>query len=293
VTLPAETVTGLYVHALAENASVAYRAREGRVWRDWTWSQVEARVRELAHGLLALGLGPGDRLGIVAETCLEWTLLDLAALSTGVVTVPAYTTSTHDDLAHVLRDGEVRLVVAGDRVQADRVAAVRDRAPTIEVVAVMAETLPMGDEMRLDRIAAMGITHAASHPTAVDEARAAVQPDDLMTLIYTSGTTGQPRGCRLLQRNYAAMARIACDVPGIVRRGDRCLVYLPLAHTFARLMPYVALAGDLTICFETETMDAALAALRTSSVDDNFVGMKEKFRTWALRLAPLGESLSG
>jgi long-chain acyl-CoA synthetase len=251
VTLPAETVTGLYLHALAENASVAYRAREGRVWRDWTWSQVEARVRELAHGLLALGLSPGDRLGIVAETCLEWTLLDLAALSTGVVTVPAYTTSTLDDLEHVLRDGEVRLVVAGDRVQADRVAAVRERLPSLETVAVMAETLPVGDEVRLDRIAAMGVTHAASHPTAVDETRAAVQPDDLMTLIYTSGTTGQPRGCRLLQRNYAAMARIACDVPGIVRPGDRILVYLPLAHTFARLMPYVALAGDLTTCFGT------------------------------------------
>src|SRR4051794_38470211 len=169
VTLPAETVTGLYEHALAENASVAYRAREGRVWRDWTWAQVEARVRELAHGLLALGLGPGDRLGIVAETCLEWTLLDIAALSTGVVTVPAYTTSSHEDLAHVLRDGDVRLVVAGDRAQADRVAAVRDQAPAIELVAVMADTLPLGDEMRLDRIAAMGITHAASHPTAVDE----------------------------------------------------------------------------------------------------------------------------
>ncbi len=85
-------------------------------------------MRELAHGLLALGLGPGDRLGIVAETCLEWTLLDIAAISTGVVTVPAYTTSTLDDLAHVLRDGEVRIVVAGDRAQADRVAAVRERA---------------------------------------------------------------------------------------------------------------------------------------------------------------------
>ena len=76
----------------------------------------------------------------------------------------------------------------------------------------------------------MGVTHAASHPTAVDEARAAVRPDDLLTIIYTSGTTGRPRGCRILQRNYAAMARIAIAVPGLVRPGDRACCLLPLAH---------------------------------------------------------------
>ena len=217
MTLPAETVTGLYRACLAENASVAYRAREGRVWRDWTWSQVEVRVRELAHGLLALGLGPGDRLGIVAETCLEWTLLDIAALSTGVVTVPAYTTSTLDDLPTCCATARCASWSRATASQADRVAAVRDQAPTIEVVAVMAETLPLGDEMRLDRVAAMGMTHAASHPTAVDEARAAVQPDDLMTLIYTSGTTGPaarlPAPAAQLRRDGAHRVRR----PGIVR----------------------------------------------------------------------------
>ena len=250
--LPAETVTGLYLHGLAANRGVAYRSRTaGGTWHDWSWSDVEVRVRELAHGLIALGVGHGDRIGILADTRVEWTLIDLATLSLGAVSVPAYTVASDEDTAHVMRDAEVRVLVVEDRAQAERIARLRDELPALERVVVMEAKGASGDELSLDRLAAMGVTHAASHPSAVDEARAAVRPDDLLTIIYTSGTTGRPRGCRILQRNFAAMARIAIAVPGLCRPGDRCLLFLPLAHCFARLMPYVGLTGDVTICFAT------------------------------------------
>ena len=97
----------------------------------------------------------------------------------------------------------------------------------------------------------MGVTHAASHPTAVDDARAAVQPDDLMTIIYTSGTTGRPRGCRLLQRNYAAMARIASTCRGscgpAIARSSSCR-WPTASRASCRTS---AITGDMTICFAT------------------------------------------
>ncbi len=259
--LPAETVTGLYLGALAHNSSAAYRTRERGGWQDWSWHEVESRVSELAHGLLALGVQRGDRVGLIADTRLEWTLLDLAVLSVGAVSVPAYTASTGDDTAHILRDAGARIAVCETRVVADKVAAARPSLPALEHVIVM-DGSARADEMALDRLAAMGVAHAASHREALAEARAATSPDDLLTIIYTSGTTGVPRGCLIRQRHYAAMVRIAVDVPGLVRAGDRCLLYLPLAHCFARLMPYVGMAADVTICFAT-----GVARLRSDLVE--------------------------
>ena len=126
--LPAETVTGLYLHGLAANASVAYLAHRGRHVARLVLAHVEVRVRELAHGLIALGVGHGDRIGIVADTRVEWTLIDLAALSLGAVTVPAYTVVGRGPGARdARRRGAGR--GRGDRAQADRIAASANGCP--------------------------------------------------------------------------------------------------------------------------------------------------------------------
>ena len=244
-----ETVTAMLRDAPRTNTRPAYRVKRQGAWRDVSWTEVDRRVRELGDGLLSLSVGRGETVGILSQSRLEWTLCDFAVFSIGAVTVPVYPTSSAGDIAHVLGDAGVVAVICENAGQLAKLAEVRDRLPRLRHLIVIDEAGTGRDAVSLDRLAARGVAHAASHPEAFDQARAEAQPDDPLTFIYTSGTTGPAKGCVLLQRNYAAMSRLLLEVPDLVRPGDRALIFLPLAHTFARLMQFAALAGDVTICF--------------------------------------------
>lgn len=241
-----ETIVDLLRAAPAGRTVPAALVRSGPVWEPVDWDTMARRVREIGDGLLALGVRRGERVALLAETRFEWTVCDLAIAAIGAVTVPVYPTASQADVEHVLRDSGsiVAIVEHGRHVRT--LDAMRRRLPALRELVVIDEA---DGATSLDLLAARGVAHAAEHPHAYATAGDAVRPDDLLTVIYTSGTTGVPKGCLLLHRNYTAQVRAAVSIPGLLRPGERVLLYLPLAHTFARLLHFVPMAFDVTAIY--------------------------------------------
>ena len=213
----------------------AYLVQEGERWREVSRKEASAAVEELAHGLLALGIRKGDAFAILASTRLEWALFDFALGLIGAVGAGIYPNSSRRDVAHVLKHSEAVGVLCEDESQREKLG---DAAPQ--------HVLTFGD---LDELRARGRDHARSHPEAVVEAAAAIDPDDLFTFIYTSGTTGPPKACMIRHRHYYAMVAKLDDVDGFVVPDDTILLYLPLAHNFGRLMHLTAPYAGYTLAF--------------------------------------------
>jgi long-chain acyl-CoA synthetase len=216
--------------------------RLGR-WEPITREEAAGRVNDLANGLLALGVTKGDAFGILAATRPEWALFDFALATVGGITAPIYATSSPRDCAYVLSHAEAVGVLVEDDAQRAKLDEVRSDIPGVHHVVTFAD---------LDELGARGREFALANPTALDEAVAAVQEEDLYTYIYTSGTTGPPKACMIRHRNYYAMVDVVSGVmakTGLLSRGDAMLLYLPLAHNFGRLMHLLGPHAGLTLAF--------------------------------------------
>ena len=254
-----ETVARLIRDAAGTNRHAAFGVKERGAWRLVPWTEVDRRTREVGNGLLALGVGRGDRVALLSETRLEWTLCDYAILCIGAVTVPVYPTASTRDVAHILRDAGVTAVFCENAAQAAKVREAAGELAALRHVVVIddPDRGPAGEReggagptpTTLDRLAAIGVAHAASHHDAFDLAVDAVRPDDPASFVYTSGTTGPAKGCIHLHRNWTAVTRSVLEVPDLVPAGDRVILFLPLAHIFARLLQFAAAVGDLTLYY--------------------------------------------
>jgi long-chain acyl-CoA synthetase len=194
-------------------------------WTDVTCAQFKDEVVGLARALLAAGIGPGERVGLMSRTRYEWTLIDYAIWAAGAVTVPIYETSSADQVQWILADSGAVAVFVETDVHFGHVRDVRAATPDLREVWTI-DGLPA--------LVAQGSTVDAS---VVDDRRRAARADDLATIIYTSGTTGRPKGCRLTHRNIAS--DISNALPGLdnlFHEGSSTLLFLPLAHSFARLI---------------------------------------------------------
>ena len=197
-----------------------------------TCAEFRDQVMALAKGLIAAGVQAGDRVGLICRTRYEWTLVDYAVWFAGAVPVPIYETSSAEQVAWILSDSQAVACVVETGHHAATVAEVRDRLPSLEHIWVI-------DDGALDRLTAGG----PDVPDAeVDRRRRGLRADSPATIIYTSGTTGRPKGCVLTHGNFvsttanahAAFADIL-DAPGACT-----LLFLPLAHVFARLVQVLA-----------------------------------------------------
>jgi long-chain acyl-CoA synthetase len=249
-----QTVAELWASSVARaSPEPAFLEQTSAGWRPVSWADAAATVGELAAGFLALGVGKGDRVAILSRTRLEWTLCDYALASIGAVSVTIYPTSSDGDVAYILEDSGARVVVCETRAQAARLPAGERELVTMDGAA----GLPLAELRR------RGAERLATDPDAVERLRAQVGPDDVLTLIYTSGTTGEPKGCVLTQRNYAAVVEMVDRIEGLVVRGDVLLLFLPLAHSFARTCQYVATTlGTTAFCADAAAVPAALRAVR-------------------------------
>jgi long-chain acyl-CoA synthetase len=208
--------------------AVALRRRsdDGR-WRDVTAGVFRDEVAALAKGLVAAGVEPGERIGLLSRTRYEWTLIDYAIWAAGAVTVPVYETSSADQVEWILSDSGARAVFAETAAHASLIGGLRDRLPGLREV---------WEIDGLDEITAGG-TGVSDEQLAGQ--RAARTADDLATIIYTSGTTGRPKGCELSHRNLLADVRnaVAGALPEVFEvEGGSTLLFLPLAHSFARII---------------------------------------------------------
>jgi long-chain acyl-CoA synthetase len=208
-------------------SGTGYLVEDDDGWHPVPWNDAASRMADLANGLLALGLRKGDTVSILGPTCLDWVIVDLALAHVGAVSAPIYPNSSPGDVAHVLGHSESVAVFVADEDQRATVEAVRAEAPHLRHVVDFAE-LPTLEER--------GREHARAHPSALDEAAAAVEEEDLYTILYTSGTTGPPKGCMMRHRNYYEMVVCLDHVEAFLGPTDTLLLYLPLAHNFGRLL---------------------------------------------------------
>src|SRR5262249_23799488 len=225
-------------HAFEHNAAnYAQRAflrekRDGN-WTDLSWSDIAGASRRVRAGLLKLGLRPGDRVGILAENCPQWVIVDLAVLGMGGVVVPLYPTSAADEIEHVLGDSGARAVAVHGGENMKKLAAVKARLPELETLVTMRADAPgvAGGVTRTRLVSLESITDAS------EASLAETSHSDVATIIYTSGTTGESKGVMLSHGNL--LANCESNLAAL-KLGDRdeVLSFLPVAHSFERTAGY-------------------------------------------------------
>ena len=203
-------------------------------WVDVSYGEAGEIVSELARGLIDLGLEPGDRVCILANTRPEWTYADFAISSAGLVVVPIYQTNSPKECEWVAGNSEARAIVCEDAAQLAKIVEVREQLPALEHLITMEPVPDYIDSIDFQELRERGRTR---DPQEVVARSQAVTPDDPFTFIYTSGTTGPPKGCILSHGNYRAVVDM-CHQIGVIDEagGEVTYLYLPLAHSFALLI---------------------------------------------------------
>jgi len=236
--IPGDTLPAMFWHGVAARGDRTWlRQKEFGVWRSWSWNQTAQAVREIAHGLMALGFGSGDTASIQSNTVVEWVLADLAILSCGGVSSGIYPTDAASQTQYLCEDSRTSVLFVEDEEQLDKALEVRTQLPLLRRVVVfdMEGLSDLADPMvlSLDALRAMGREHLASHPDALERHVAAVQPDDLAILVYTSGTTGKPKGAMHLHRSLVTWLRAINELVGQTEDDER-MCFLPLCHVAER-----------------------------------------------------------
>ncbi|GAB3281361.1 AMP-dependent synthetase/ligase [Parasphingorhabdus pacifica] len=230
----------VWANAERFGGTVSFRRRVEGAWVDVTAAEFAVQVMSVAKGLIAAGLEPGDRVGLMSPTRYEWTLLDFAIWSAGCATVPIYETSSADQAEWILSDSGAKAVIVEAQTHHDEVAPVVEKLPDV------------GHIWQIDgpKGAIEALTELGSEITdqEVHDRRRAIKADDLATLIYTSGTTGRPKGCELSHRNLLAEVRGDIDAfPQLLQPGNSMLMFLPMAHVLARAITVASVYARVTL----------------------------------------------
>jgi long-chain acyl-CoA synthetase len=234
----------VFTRAAQDPHSVVMRRRtgDGR-WDDVTAAQFRDQVAALAKGLVAAGIEPGDRVALMSRTRYEWTLIDYAIWAAGGVTVPIYETSSAEQVEWILSDSGARAAFAETSRHAGTIGEVRGRVPALEHVWLIDAPVVDGTAGAdgTETLAGLAAGSAAASVTdeQIEQHRAARKAADLATIIYTSGTTGRPKGCEITHGNLLSDVRNA--VQGALMEvfeiaGSSTLLFMPLAHSFARII---------------------------------------------------------
>jgi len=260
------TLTRLFFDAVEQHARhpAAFRHKTGGVWTPVPHREAEERVRAIALGLRELGIKQGDRVAILAETRLEWALVDYACLCARAADVPIYPTLPANQVEYILRDSGAAAVVCSTAAQLAKVVQLRSGLPALKYVIVFEPDARRDGAITLADVEAKGRAAMARYPGFKDEALA-VRPDDLATLIYTSGTTGTPKGVMLSHNNL--WSNVAASVEALrLTGGDSCLACLPLSHIFERMVDYYFFHVGVTITYaqSIDTLSQDLREVRPS-----------------------------
>jgi len=232
----ARSVAHLFVERVSRTpAAEAFRFPRGASWESVTWAQTDARVRQMAAGLVALGVESEQRVALASSTRYEWVLADLAVMLAGAATTTIYPTTSESDVTYIARDSQSRIVFAEDDAQIAKLRANRSQLPDV-VKVITFDGAADGDwVISLADLEQLGAAHLAKAPMVVGERIAAIEPQHLATLIYTSGTTGRPKGVRLSHDCWTYEAA-AVDAIGILTQDDLQYLWLPLAHVFGKVL---------------------------------------------------------
>ena len=234
----------------------AQMAKRDGAWRTLTWHEVGEAAREVALGLIALGRQKGDAVALLSASRAEWVQADFAILSVGGVTVPVYPTYPPELIAYVVNDSGSRTIIVEDPAQLAKVLEAREKMPGLEHIIVMSgyeATQPPKMVMTWAMLRRLGRDNAAAHASTLAARVSSIKPDDLSSIVYTSGTTGPPKGVMQTHGNHVA-AQKAGEACAPVEEGWVHLLFLPLAHSFARLESYIGVYRGLCTAF-AENLD--------------------------------------
>ncbi len=229
--------------------------RDG-AWQTLTWRQAGDIVQELALGLLALGRQPGEAVALLSASRVEWVQADMAILSTGGVSVPIYPSYPPDLIAYVVNDSQARTLIVEDPAQLAKALEARPRMPALEHIVVMTgyeATQPPEMILTWQSLRRLGRDRSAALQSTLAERLASTRPEDIATIVYTSGTTGPPKGVVQTHGNHMA-ALTGAGHDRRIEEGWVHLLFLPLAHSFARLESFLGPFEGLTTAF-AENLD--------------------------------------
>lgn len=219
----------------ADTVIAAKKIDPGR-WQNVTTGEFHERVISAAKGLIALGIAKGDAVTIFSSTRLEWGILDFALAAVGAVSVPIYDTDSAPQAQRIMNDSAVKLAFADNRERFDRLDSVKDHCPALKQILML-------EGNALGALEGLGV---AVSDEELNERVATVRADDLATIVYTSGSTGNPKGAELTHKNFVSITITASQALHEVVLDDhpRLLLFLPLAHCFARFIQYASIASD-------------------------------------------------
>jgi long-chain acyl-CoA synthetase len=211
-------------------------------WSDLTVTEFHRQVVALAKGLVAAGIQPGDKVGLMCSTRYEWSLIDFAVAFAGALVVPIYETSAPFQVRFNLEDSGARAVILETAAHRERFDEVKDELPGVTTVWQLEE---------LDALAASGseVTDAE-----IERRRSIAKASDIATIIYTSGSTGTPKGCVLTHANFVELARnSAVAMKEVVEPGASSLLFITMAHVFARFISILGVHAGVRVGHQADT----------------------------------------
>lgn len=213
------------------------RQLEPGEWSDVSAQEFRADVKTIARALASVGIKPGDSVAIMSPTRYEWTLLDLAIMYAGAVTVPIYETSSPSQVAWILEDATVKAIVVekAEHARAVETAIQREGLPQLNGMWIMDDGL---DDLR-------ALAEQGPSEEEMEQRRTQANLDDVATIVYTSGTTGRPKGCLITHGNLVNLSLnvLHSEMREVLIRGSKTILFIPLAHIFARFIAFQTLAS--------------------------------------------------
>jgi len=261
-------LTYFYKNMIEHPNRVALREKEYGLWKDITWAQYGEKVRQVAMGLIALGLRKGECVSIISENRPEWVYSDFGIMASGGVTTGIYTTNSAEQCCYIVNNSESRFYIAENEEQFDKVLRFRKDTPKLErIIVIDMEGLKRYHDpmlMSFDELLRKGREFEEKNPGLFEKRMAEIKPSDMALLIYTSGTTGPPKGAMLTHANLLFMSEAMVSAITILD-SDETLSFLPLCHIFEQLFTVMINVRYRTIVNFVESTDTLMENMKEIS----------------------------
>jgi long-chain acyl-CoA synthetase len=237
-------MSALVLDAAANHRGTALKYPVGNRWGEISYLKLGTGVREIAKGLIALGVQPGDRVAILSNTRAEWTLADFGAICAGAVVVPVYQTNSPDECLYVLEHAGCMAIFCEDSEQVAKIDEIREQMPALKhVIRFEGES---DGALTLSQLKEQGADVTGEQ---FDERAGAATEDDVATIVYTSGTTGPPKGCMLTHGNLRADVDGTAELVVFEPDDEVIYIFLPLSHVLTRLVQLVGIDRGATLAY--------------------------------------------
>lgn len=247
-----ENITDLLINRAAKTPELPLYGvdQHDGTWKTVTAAEFLADVESVAKGLIASGIQPGQAVAIMSRTRYEWSLVDFAIWFAGAVTVPIYETSAPSQMEWILSDSDSVALFVENQEHLDRFEQIKASAPMVRSVWTF-------DGDSLEQLRRLGKETSAE---ALEMRRKSAGLYDLATIIYTSGTTGRPKGCELTHRGFVELSKNATiDIPEVLIEGHSTLLFLPLAHVFARFINVLCVHAGIKVGHQPDSKNVGPA----------------------------------